>query len=268
MVVCFFSRVKEGKATVFNRYKPERCNFYFGGKHQSQPKQPKPYAPNCVFLFSLEGFSFFSVKADCDELSSTSSSGPSGSHYLFPPPSYQQGLSFVVKAPHGINSAVPSISKAALSSSANCVAPMMPNHIPLVLHRHMPLLNPLLSPLWVYFSCPLQLLFITHHKVLFHMNLPKSLPKSTESEMHTSTVKINLQHELPSHILMRIQEIYSKFISLVLGGDCWPKGYSPTPKLCVMWCYTWGFASTPWTKGRRVRLSYYQLPSSGAMWKV
>ena len=95
-------------------------------------------------------------------LSSSSSSGPSGSHdhslsghcpplistschqgpvhLSTPATSYQHGLSFVVKAPHGINSAVPSTdphllasSKPALSSSANCVAPMLPNHIPSVL---------------------------------------------------------------------------------------------------------------------------------------
>ena len=72
MIVFFFFQSKRGqsscpgcKATVFNRYKPERCttcNFYLGGKHQPQPKQPKPYAPDCVFLFSLEGCSFYSVK--------------------------------------------------------------------------------------------------------------------------------------------------------------------------------------------------------------
>ena len=74
MIVFFFFQSKRRqssclgcKATVFNRYKPERCttcNFYLGGKHQPPPKQPKPYAPNCVFLFSLEGCSFYSVKTD------------------------------------------------------------------------------------------------------------------------------------------------------------------------------------------------------------
>lgn len=72
MIVYFFFQSKRGqsscpgcKTTVFNRYKPERCttcNFYLGGKHQPQLKQPKRYAPDCVFLFSLEGCSFYSVK--------------------------------------------------------------------------------------------------------------------------------------------------------------------------------------------------------------
>ena len=72
MIVYFFFQSKRGqsscpgcKATLFNRYKPERCttcNFYLGGKHQPQPKQPKPYAPDCVFLFSLERCSFYAVK--------------------------------------------------------------------------------------------------------------------------------------------------------------------------------------------------------------
>ena len=65
-----------------------------------------------------------------------------------------------------------------------------------------------------------------------------SLPKSTESDMRTSTVKINLQRELPceipSHILIRIQEMDSRFISLGVGGHCWPKSDSPTEELCVL----------------------------------
>ena len=65
-----------------------------------------------------------------------------------------------------------------------------------------------------------------------------NLPKSTESDMRTSTVKINLQRELPyeipNHILIRIQEMDSRFISLGLEGDCWPKSDSPTEELCVL----------------------------------
>ena len=75
-----------------------------------------------------------------------------------------------------------------------------------------------------------------------------SLPKSTESDMRTSIVKINLQRELPyeipSHILIRIQEMDSRFISLGLGGDCWPKSDSPTEELCVLCGATLG-ASHP-----------------------
>jgi len=56
--------------------------------------------------------------------------------------------------------------------------------------------------------------------------------------MCTSTVKINLQdelpYEIPSHILIRIQEMECNFISSGLGGDCWPKSYSPTEELCVL----------------------------------
>ena len=207
--------------------------------------------------------------------SSSSSSGPSGSHdhslsdhcpplnstschwdpaapnLRTPAPSYQHGLSFVVKAPHGINSALPSTdphplasSKPALSSSANCVAPMLPNNIPSVLdHQKHSSARSTLSllelPSATSFYDPSRI-SVTHEPgSTFANKNNSSLPKSTESDMRNSTVKINLKRELPyeipSHILMRIQEMDSKFISLGLGGDCWPKSYSHRRTVCVMW---------------------------------
>ena len=130
----------------------------------------------------------------------------------------------------------------------------------------MPQLNPLLSLL----ELPSATSFydqsqssVPHEPGSTFANLNNSsLPNSRESNMGTSAVKINLQHELPceipSHISIKIQEMDSKFITLGLGGDCWPKSSSPTEELCVL-C-----GATPWTKGRRVRLSSYQLCSSGA----
>ena len=125
---------------------------------ESPSPQKRVQSPPSVLSSSSSSSSSSSLS------SSLSSSGPSGSHDHFlsghcrplistsfhqdpaapnlssPAPSYQHGLSFVVKAPHGINSAVPSTdphlpasSKPALSSSANCVAPMLPNHIHSVL---------------------------------------------------------------------------------------------------------------------------------------
>lgn len=55
----------ECKATFFNRYKPQKCtacNFHLGGTYQPKSKKPKPYAPACVFLYSLESWRFYSVK--------------------------------------------------------------------------------------------------------------------------------------------------------------------------------------------------------------
>jgi len=80
-----------------------------------------------------------SLSGHCPPLISTSCHQDAAPNLSTPALSYQHDLSLVVKAPHGINSAVPSTdphilaSKPALSSSANFVAPVLPNHIPSVL---------------------------------------------------------------------------------------------------------------------------------------
>ena len=165
--------------------------------------------------------------------SSSSSSGPSGSHVhslsghcpppistschqdptapnlSTPAPSYQQGLSFAVKAAHGIRSAVPvtdphllASSKPALSSSGNCVAPMLPNHIPSVnildhqnyssSHASAQSTPSLLElPSATSFYDPSQSPAPHEPGSTFANQNNSSLPKSTESDMRTSTVKIN-----------------------------------------------------------------------------
>ena len=105
---------------------------------------------------------------------------------------------------------LPDSSKPVISSSAHCVAPMLPNHIHSVLDHQNNSSSYALAQ-----STPslLELPSATSFYDLSQSSVPheagstyanqnnSSLPKSTESDMRTSTVKINLQRELPTEEL-------------------------------------------------------------------
>lgn len=137
-----------------------------------------------------------SLSGHCSPLISTSyHQDPAAPNLSTPAPSYQHGLSFVVKDPHLLAS-----SKAALSSSANCGAPMLPNHIPSVLdHQNnsssytlaQSTLSLLELPSATFFYDPSQRSVPHEPGSTFANQNNSSLPKSTESDVRTSTVKMN-----------------------------------------------------------------------------
>ena len=133
---------------------------------------------------------------------------------------------------------------------------MLPNHIHSVLDHQNNSSYALTQSTLILLELPSTTSFygllqssVPHEAGSTYANLNNSsLPKSTESDMHTSTVKINLRelpYEIPSHILIRIQEIDSRFISFGLGGDFWPKSDSPTEELCVLCGATLGALRPP-----------------------